>query len=61
MLKEDWHAQHFKKSLVAKGSCKKEHSNYQRKYISESSESMDVSKSHAECNIAHFSGSKVEI
>jgi len=22
---------------------------------------MDVSKSHAECNVAHFSGSKVEI
>jgi len=51
----------LKKNLVAKGSCKKEHSNYQRKYFSESSESMDVSKSHAEWNVAHFSGSKVEI
>jgi len=51
----------LKKNLVAKGSWKKEHSNYQRKYFSESSESMDVSKSHAECNVAHFSRSKVEI
>jgi len=39
----------------------KEHSNYQRKYFSESSESMDVSKSHAKCNVAHFSRSKVTI
>jgi len=37
----------LKKKLVAKGSCKKEHSNYQRKYFSESSESVDVSKSLA--------------
>jgi len=49
------------KDLVAKGSCKKEHSNYHGKYFSESGESKDVSKSHAECNIVHFSGSKVEI
>jgi len=33
----------LKKNLVAKGSCKKEYSNYQRKYLSESSESMDIS------------------
>jgi len=51
----------LKKNLVAKGGCKKEHSNYQRKYFSESSKSMEVSKSHAECNVAHFSGSKVDI
>jgi len=51
----------LKKNLVAKDSCKKDHSYYQRKYFSESSESMDVSKSHAECNVAHFSESKVEI
>jgi len=51
----------LKKNLKAKGSCKKEHSNYQRKYFSESSESMDVRKSHAECNVVHFFGSKVEI
>jgi len=51
----------LKKNLAAKGSCKKEHSNYQTKYFSESNESMDVSKSHAECNVVHFSGSKVEI
>jgi len=51
----------LKKNLVAKGSWKNDHSNYQRKYFSESSESMDVGKSHAECNVAHFSGSKVEI
>jgi len=38
-----------------------EHSNHQRKYCSESSESMDVSKSLAKCNVARFSGSKVEI
>jgi len=50
----------LKTSLAAKGSCKQEHSNYQRKYFSESSESMDL-KSHADCNVAHFSGSKVEI
>ena len=40
----------LKKNVVAKGSCKKEHSNYHRKYFSESSESKDVSKSHAEYN-----------
>jgi len=51
----------LKKNLAAKGSCKKEYSNYQTKYFSESNESMDVSKSHAECNVVHFSGSKVEI
>jgi len=51
----------LKKNLVAKGSCKNENSNYQRKYFSESSESMGVSKSHVECNAAQFSGSKVEI
>jgi len=51
----------LKKNVIAKGSCKKEHSNYQRKYFSEPSESMDVSKPHAECKVAHFSGSKVEI
>ena len=33
----------FLKRNLAKGSCKKGHSNYQRKYFSESSESMDVS------------------
>jgi len=51
---------YFENILVAKGSCKKEHSNHQRKYSSESSESKDVSKSHAECNVAHFSGSNIE-
>jgi len=51
----------LKKNLVAKGSCKKEHSNYQRKYFSESSESMDLSKSRADCNVAHFFASKIEI
>jgi len=51
----------LKKNLIAKGSCKKEDSNYQRKYLSESSETMDVSKSHAECNVGHYSSSKVEI
>jgi len=49
------------KHLVVKGSCKKEHSNYQTKYFTESSKSMDVSKPHAECNVADFSGSKVMI
>ena len=33
----------FNNILVAKGSCKKENSNYQRKYLSESSE---ISASH---------------
>jgi len=51
----------LKKNLVAKGGCKKECSNYQRKYFNESSESVDVSKSHADCNVADFSGSKVKI
>ena len=51
----------LKKNLVAKGGCKKECSNYQRKYFNESSESVDVSKSHADCNVADFSWSKVKI
>ena len=51
----------LKKNLVAKGSCEKEHSNYQWQYCSESSESVDVSKSLAKCNVARFSGSKIEI
>jgi len=51
----------LKKNLVAKCSCTKEHSNYQRKYFSVSSESVDVSKSLGECNVAHFSRNKVEI
>jgi len=51
----------LKKNLVTKGIYKKGHSNYQRNYFSESSESMDVSKSHAECNVTDFSGRKVEI
>jgi len=38
---------YLKKNLVAKGSCNKEHSSYQRKYFSELSESKDVFKSHA--------------
>jgi len=51
----------LKKNLVAKCSCEKGHSNYQRKYLSESSEGKGVSKSYVECNVAHFTGSKVEI
>jgi len=47
-------------TLEVKDSCEKEHSNYQWKYFSESSECKDVSKSHAECNATHFSGSYVE-
>jgi len=51
----------LKKNLSENDGCKKEHSNYQRKYFSESSKSKDVSKSHAGCNAAHFSWSKVKI
>jgi len=46
----------FKVKLRERQNCKKEHSNYQRKCFSESSESMDVSKSHAECNVPNFPG-----
>jgi len=53
--------QFSKENLVVKSSCKKNHSNYQRIHFSESSESKDVSKSYAECNVAHVFGSKVEI
>ena len=51
----------LKTNLVVKGSCKKEHCNYQRKYFSESSESKDVNKSYAECKVAHFSRIEVRI
>jgi len=50
----------LKKNLVAKNSCEKEHSNCESKYFSKLSESKDGRKSHAECNIVHFSGSNVE-
>jgi len=49
----------FKNTLVAKQSCEKDHSNSQSKDFSESRESKDVSKSHAEGNVTHFSGSNV--
>jgi len=52
---------HLKKNntFVAKDSCEKDHSNYQSKDFGESGESKDVSKSHAECNVTHFSGDNV--
>ena len=58
-LKENGQTQFFKNALVARDSYEKEHSNGQCKDFSESGESKDVNKSHAECNATHFSGSNV--
>jgi len=49
----------FNNTLVARGSCEKEHSNCQSKDFSESGKSKDLSKSHAGCNVTRFSGSNV--
>jgi len=48
-----------KNTLVESDTCEKEHSNCQSKDFGESWESKDVSKSHAECNVTHFSGDNV--
>jgi len=53
ILKENGHMQFFKENLATKDSCEKEHSNCHSEY-------KDVSKSFAECNVAHFSGSNTE-